>query len=383
MVVMAKTVTDEIVEKVKDVMDLAPVHPDSGSQGTVFGEDHMNEEFTFLMARRFIPELSQTLAPDRERILHVEWDRSPETLGKLEKFMETGDPDIRDALVRENYNVAGRDMGPVHEAWGELLDSARTHGFKIEPFDEEKHSLDSYYHSLAKEIGKEVRDFTREEADLAGDRRIAESNPAMIKNIQDNTPEGAYSIVMVGDLHARRADDLPEELGYSYLRFTEGSDHPDISKDKAGADLDVQLVNRQIASDFTVENVTTLGIDALPIFLDDIHVPEWCSDDNKGFLSALGDEMLMAARMVQTQQYDKAIEKIDGSMDMITERYTDEQIHSDDYLQSFVDVLDASRGVVVAEMPEAPDMSEVQKVSQTEPVKTPDNTLTLPINTGM
>jgi hypothetical protein len=359
---VASTITDEIIGKVRGVMDAAPVHQNSHTRGTVFGEaDHINEEFILLMARRLIPEISLTLPSDRERVLHVEWDRTPENLDKIEKYMNTGDPEVRDALVHYNYSIAGRDMLATHAAWKELLDSAKEHGFKIKPFDEENISIDALYKQLAQELGKEVQGLTDDEIALARDRRIEQSNPVMIKNIQDNTANGAYSIVIVGDAHAKGAKDLPEALGYSYVRIKNGAEYPDISYNKDGADLIVRLVDRQMASEFMLENIRDLGVGSLPNFLEDLHVPEWCSEDNKSFLNALNGEMHTATRMIQTGQYEKAVEKIESSRQLFSERYSEQQIEGDYYYKARVDVLDAAHEVVLAEIPEAQKVLQIEQ----------------------
>ena len=333
---MPKTITDEIGDKVVEQVNKSI----ELGKGIVFGEEHNNEAFTNMLAKKIIPEAAAMVGDEKEKILHIEVHRTSEALADIDLFNRAGDEAARDRVI-DNY-MDFEDGGLNDQAWQGLFDSARNNGFQISAFDEKSVSVDSLTREFLKRTGQteaDINDHNRQGilSEMLQER-IDKSNPVIINNIQDHTPDGAVSFVVIGDDHANEDNDVPEQLGYDYVRFVDkAADFLPTIKESThyGASVDVALTSRALYAGKIANNVAEYGVDLAPAFLrDSSPMPDWLSDDNRIFHEALRADMNNAALMIETKQFDKVPEALEQAYGRIHDRYTDDQIANDPYLHS-------------------------------------------------
>lgn len=349
----AKTLTDEIADRVGGAVQEALNGPSDRSAGVVFGESHSNNEFHRMLASHILPQASER-AGDRPKALFLEWDRTEENLALVKEYNETGSPEIRDRLVEGNIDFQDNGKEQITEQdFKAVLDAARANGFTLMIFDDESVSADAFYNQVAGELGKEVIELTREEIDEAESRRVAQSNPVMVGNIQSQAPEGSFSLVLVGDAHAREKGDIPESLGFSYVRFVEQGETPGIRENHDGARLDVTLRDYELSRDFLANEMKRIGIDFVPVLLSEEARPgSWASEENRVFVDGMMDGLSRAGNLVAAGKYGEAQQALSEVRTTLHERYTPEQIEQDSYFHSVDTLIGSAQDVIAAEIPE-------------------------------
>lgn len=378
----ASTFTDQIADNINSVVANEISKP-NGRSGVVFGEQHRNDEFPKLMAQRILPDVARASA-DRPKFLFVEWDRTPENLRMVDKFMRTGDPDVRNNLVFLNIDtptgnsaLLRNQQQRARNAWTEILDSARANGFTIMPYDEVDVSTDTLYLEELKKSGKtrdQLTDAEKQEiGKIAGELRIEKSNPVMVRNIQSLAPDNAVSVVVVGDDHARRPNDLPEMLGFSYILATDTSnDAPKIrdhTQSTVGAALEIELM--QTDYDDNPRFSMLADAETAAVLLMERELPTGMGNGNMEFARLINQHLQGAGKFMEGKDWGAARIQLSEAQALLNEKFTSEQIQKDGYLSSLKIIIDGSNASIEKIAPEQKQgpalQAQAQFVSGTKP----------------